>query len=55
MAKVEMTENEFMFLKNKIMKEGKAPIEKVCIAVAEEFMHLHLKALIEMCREEGAE
>lgn len=53
--KVEMTNGEFLFVKKEIEKEGKAAIEKVCEAVAEEFMHLHLKALIEMCREEGAE
>jgi hypothetical protein len=51
--KVEMTGGEFLFVKKEIEKEGKAAIEKVCEAVAEEFMHLHLKALIEMCREEG--
>jgi len=53
--KVEMTGGEFLFVKKEIEKEGKAAIEKVCTAVAEEFMHLHLKALIEMCREEGDE
>lgn len=51
--KVEMTYGEFLFVKKEIEKDGKAAIEKVCEAVVEEFMHLNLKALIEMCREEG--